>query len=147
MISAWCRGYGVFDVLRTYARSPFALRLHLERLQRSAQQIDLAMPWSLPELEEIVHRTLAHNRDIEPACDVTIRLIVTGGASAGFLLPEGHPSLLVLVAPVREPPAQRYSEGGALITVDIPRFMPRVKSINYIPAILGQQRARRCWGC
>lgn len=136
------RGYGVFDVLRTYARQPFALRPHLQRLQRSAQQIDLALPWSLQQLEEIVHSTLAANAAVEPGSDLTIRLIVTGGPSAGFLLPDGHPSLLVLVAPVRPQPAQHYREGARLITVDIPRFMPSVKSINYIPAILGQQRAR-----
>lgn len=135
------RGYGVFDVLRTYPRRPFALHLHLQRLQRSAQQIDLALPWSLEELEQIVYATLAHNADIEPDCDVTIRLIVTGGPSAGFLLPDGRSSLLVIVAPVRQQSTHHYSEGASLITIDIPRFMPSVKSINYIPAILGQQRA------
>ena len=136
------RGYGVFDVLRTYARQPFALRRHLERLERSAQQIDLPLPGSLERLEELVCETLARNAAVEPERDVTVRLIVTGGSSAGFLLPDGAPSLLILVAPVREIPAERYTEGAALITADIPRFMPSVKSINYIPAILGQQRAR-----
>ncbi len=41
------RGYGVFDMLRTYNRVPFHLQDHLARLQRSADQIDLAMPCSL----------------------------------------------------------------------------------------------------
>ena len=44
------RGYGVFDVLRTYGPVPFGLREHLERLYRSAEQIDLAVPWSMEEL-------------------------------------------------------------------------------------------------
>ena len=136
------RGYGVFDVLRTYERQPFALHRHLERLQRSAQQIDLPLPWTLERLEELVCATLARNAAVEPERDVTIRLIVTGGSSAGFLLPDGAPSLLILVAPVRGVPAERYTEGAALITADLPRFMPSVKSINYIGAILGQQRAR-----
>ena len=77
------RGYGVFDVLRTYGRAPFCLREHLERLQRSAAQIDLPLPWSLAELTAIVHATLARNE----AVDVTVRIVVTGGASPGFLLP------------------------------------------------------------
>jgi branched-chain amino acid aminotransferase len=136
------RGYGVFDVLRTYDRIPFALRRHLERLERSAQQVNLPLPASLDELERLVHATLARNAAVEPERDVTVRLIVTGGASAGFLLPDGNPSLLILVAPVRSVPGHHYTEGAALITADIPRFLPSVKSINYIPAILGQQRAR-----
>lgn len=136
------RGYGVFDVLRTYNRTPFALRRHLERLERSAQQINLPLPASIEGLEQIVQETLAHNAGVQPESDVTIRLIVTGGASAGFLLPDGPSSLLILLAPVRPAPAQHYTVGAKLITADIPRFMPSVKSINYIGAILGQQRAR-----
>lgn len=136
------RGYGVFDVLRTYNRVPFALRQHLERLQRSAQQINLSLPASLDGLEEIVQATLARNAAVQPESDVTIRLIVTGGASAGFMLPDGPSSLLILLAPVRGVPPQHYTDGAALITAQIPRFMPTVKSINYIGAILGQQRAR-----
>jgi branched-chain amino acid aminotransferase len=73
---------------------------------------------------------------------VTIRLIVTGGASSGFMLPDGEPSLLMIPAPVRAVPPEHYNEGASLITVDLPRFMPAVKSINYVPAILGQKQAR-----
>ena len=137
------RGYGVFDVLRTYDRIPFALDRHLTRLQRSAEQIDLPLPAPLAELERLVHECLARNVDIEPDADVTVRIIVTGGVSQSFMLPDGEPSFMILVAPVRAVAAHLYSEGASLITADIPRFMPSVKSINYISAILGQKQARK----
>ncbi len=141
------RGYGVFDVLRTYGGVPFALRPHLQRLQRSAQQIDLALPWTIEELEQLIHRLLALNAaatgHYPGESDLTIRLIVTGGVSADFLLPGNQPSLLILPAPVRTPPAQLYHTGATLVTADIARFMPSVKSINYIGAILGQKQARQ----
>jgi branched-chain amino acid aminotransferase len=137
------RGYGVFDVLRTYDRVPFALRRHLDRLQRSAQQIDLLLPATIERLEQLVYESLARNAGVEPAVDVTVRLIVTGGSAASFMLPEGESSLMIIVAPVRAVAAGYYSEGASLITVDIPRFMPSVKSINYVSAILGQKQARQ----
>lgn len=132
------RGYGVFELLRTYGTQPFGLQAHLARLQRSAAQIELELPWSLAELEAIVQETLARN---DPT-DVTIRILVTGGASSSLLMPEGRPSLLVMVAAVKPPPEHLYSEGASLITFNAPRFMPTVKTLNYITAIRGQQRAR-----
>jgi branched-chain amino acid aminotransferase len=132
------RGYGVFEVLRTYGDRPFGLRAHLDRLAYSAAQIELALPAPLPEIEAIVMETLTRNA----ARDVTIRIIVTGGASSSFLMPEDRPTLLVMLAPVKPYAAQMYADGAALITVDAARFMPTVKSLNYIPAIMGQRKAR-----
>jgi branched-chain amino acid aminotransferase len=137
------RGYGVFDVLRTYDRVPFALDRHLARLQRSAEQIDLPLPVPLDKLEQLVRECLARNAGVEPNADVTVRIIVTGGVSPSFMLPDGEPSFMILVTPVRAVAAHHYSEGASLITADIPRFMPSVKSINYISAILGQKQARK----
>ncbi|MFZ4849175.1 MAG: aminotransferase class IV [Caldilinea sp.] len=133
------RGYGVFEVLRTYGVRPFGLRAHLERLQRSAAQIELALPGSLEEIGQIVEATLAQN----DGCDVTARVIVTGGSSGTFLMPEDRPSLLVMVEPVRPFPESLYQTGASLITVDLPRFMPTVKSLNYVTAIRGQRRAKQ----
>ncbi|HAJ37306.1 MAG TPA: amino acid aminotransferase [Chloroflexi bacterium] len=132
------RGYGVFEVLRTYGDRPFGLRAHLDRLAYSAAQIELTLPEAPDAIETIVHETLTRNA----ARDVTIRIIVTGGASSSFLMPEDRPSLLVLLAPVKPYPAHLYTAGATLITIDAARFMPTVKSLNYIPAILGQRRAR-----
>jgi branched-chain amino acid aminotransferase len=133
------RGYGVFDFLRTYGRAPFRLREHLERLQRSAAAIDLPLPWSLEELERITHETLARN---PAASDVSIRLVVTGGHSPSFLMPGEQPSLYVLIAPMNPSNPAHYGEGAALITVDYERFLPSVKSLNYITAIMALKQAR-----
>ena len=132
------RGYGVFEVLRTYGAHPFGLHAHLDRLAYSAAQIELPLPEPRDAIETIVHATLTRNA----ASDVTIRIIVTGGASSSFLMPEDRPTLLVMLAPVKPYAAQIYADGAALITVDAARFMPTVKSLNYIPAILGQRKAR-----
>lgn len=133
------RGYGVFEALRTYGAQPFALREHLERLQRSADQIDLPLPGSLAELEAIVQATLAQN---DPT-NVIIRILVTGGPSTGTVTPDGKPSLLVIVAPVKPPMEHLYTHGARLISVDLQRFMPTVKSISYITAVMGQRRANQ----
>jgi branched-chain amino acid aminotransferase len=138
--TGFVRGYGVFDFLRTYGRTPFRLTDHLQRLQRSAAAIDLTMPWSLEELERIVYATMEHNPD---AMDVSIRLVVTGGHSPGFLMPGSEPSLIVLIAPINANPPQHFTQGATLISVDHERFMPSVKSLNYITAIMALKQAKK----
>jgi branched-chain amino acid aminotransferase len=134
------RGYGVFDLLRTYGRSPFRLAQHLERLQRSAARIDLTLPKPIDEIGRIVNQTLQVNPQ---ASDVSIRIVVTGGTSASFLMPEDHPSLIVMLAAVNPSNPAHFLDGAKLITVDHERFMPTVKSLNYITAIISLKEARK----
>ena len=58
---ALLRGYGIFDFLKTYNGQPIFLREHIERLQKSAEQIGLDLPWSRQELTNIVMQTLDKN--------------------------------------------------------------------------------------
>lgn len=136
------RGYGVFDVLNTYNRSPFHLRAHVERLQNSAASIRLDLPWSTAELEQLVHDLLARNYEANPALgEVAVRLIATGGSSANLFSPEQKPSLAILLVPMGPRDETLYAQGGHLITVEVERFMPTVKSLNYIGAIMAAQEA------
>jgi branched-chain amino acid aminotransferase len=134
------RGYGVFDLGRTYGRTPFRLREHIERLERSAAQIELALPWSADELEAIALETLARNPDMQ---DAAIRIVVTGGESASYMMPEEKPSLFVMVTPLNLPKQEIFVSGAKLVTVQGDRFLPTVKSINYIGAIMAMKKARR----
>ena len=133
------RGYGVFDFLRTYSGQPFRLVEHLRRLQRSAQLIELACPWDIETLADIAQDTLARNDYAESG----IHIIVTGGDSDDRFLPAGRSRLLVMVTPLQPPPAETYERGAAVVTVDMARRLPEAKTINYIPGITAQLKARR----
>ena len=135
---ALLRGYGVFDFLKTYKGKPIFLKEHIERLQRSAEQIGLDLPWSRGELINIVMQTLDKNN----LPDSNIRMVVTGGASPDFITPQGKPRLLVLVTPLAEQPKWWYSEGVKIITIDSERNIPAAKSIDYIPATIALKQAR-----
>ncbi len=133
------RGYGVFDMLRTYNRIPFHLQDHLARLARSADQIDLALPWSLAELESLVLETHGRN-DYDNAA---LRIIVTGGPSPDLGTPQGNPSLVIMVMPISLPQSEQYERGCKATAVEAVRERPSVKSLNYIGAIMAVQEATR----
>jgi branched-chain amino acid aminotransferase len=133
------RGYGVFDFMRTYRGKPIFLKEHIERLQKSAQQIGLELPWSQTELSDIVTQTLARNNFAES----NIRIVVTGGSSPDFITPQKNPRLLVLVTALPKLPAEWYSSGIKIISIDSARNIPGAKSIDYIPATIALREVRR----
>ena len=136
---ALLRGFGIFDFLKTYNGKPFLLKEHIERLQKSAAQIGLELPWPHRELVDIVRQTLDQNNQSES----NIRIVVTGGSSPDFITPQGKPRLLVLVTSQAEPPKSWYTEGVKIITIDSERNIPAAKSIDYIPATIALKQARR----
>jgi len=131
------RGYGIFDLFRTYNGRPFKMREHLIRLQNSAQGLDIPLRWTLDKLEGIVRELLARNAYPESV----VRIVLTGGPSENGFLPTGEPSLAILVTPLRPTPSEVFERGTAVITVPAHRFMPTVKTLNYIPAIIAVKQA------
>jgi len=133
------RGYGVFDFLRTYHGRPFRLLAHLERLENSARLIGLALPESLPTIATIVEETLRRNE----LSEANIRIVVTGGIAQDGITPAAQASLIVLVTPAKIYPLDFYSKGVKIITVEAERYLPGAKTINYIPAMLALQEAKK----
>lgn len=132
------RGYGVFDFFRTYGGLPIQIERNLQRLRNSAAVIRLEYPWTDNEIRDIVLETIRRNGFDE----ASVRLIVTGGSADDFITPQGQPRLLVYVEPVKPLPAQWYTDGVKVITVDEERHLPEAKSLNYIAAIIAQKAAR-----
>jgi branched-chain amino acid aminotransferase len=133
------RGYGVFDYSRSYGGKPFKLHEHILRLERSANAIDLRLPWSTAELEQIVQATF--DRNDYP--DAGIRIVVTGGPSDDFMTPHSQPSLLVMITPIKVNVAAQQAQGAKVTTVAMDRILPTVKSINYMGAVMAVEAAKR----
>ena len=113
------RGDGVFEVLRVYRGTPFALREHLDRLERSAANLRLGdVPRA--ELEVEIPTLLAERGDEE---DRLLRLVLTRG---------GHRLLLTEPAPDYSQPVQRR------LRHLLPAAHPRRRQV----ALLRRQHAR-----
>ncbi len=133
------RGYGVFDLFRTYSGKPFHWQAHLERLVGSAKRIGLTLAWQREELTAIVMETIRKNPEIRNAY---VRVVITGGASRDFATFEDKPRLLVLISPIPVYPDWWYQKGVKLITLYQERNIPDAKSIDYIPATMAMKKAR-----
>jgi len=132
------RGFGVFDLLRTLNGKPLFLEEHITRLQTSARQIGMELPWNSQKLIDIVMQTLQHNSFEES----NIRIVVTGGSSPDFITPQGKPRLLVLITRAPEFPQRWYTEGVKIITFASERSIPGAKSIDYVTATIALKQAR-----
>jgi branched-chain amino acid aminotransferase len=133
------RGYSAFESLRTYNRRPFHLDEHLTRLYRSAELIELEIPWSRDQITAIVQEIIARNTYKH----ASIRLLVTGGETEDSILPVGKPTLAVLISPLGERDMERFAQGYKLITTSLQRIAPEAKTTSYLAAIRALKEAKR----
>lgn len=134
------RGYGVCDIMRTYKGRPFFLNEHIQRLENSAKEIGLSLPWQTKEITNIVLETLKKNPSIDEA---NIRVIITGGSSSDFFYPQGNPRLLILITDMSKLPDAWYEKGVKVITHPLERTLPDAKVISYIPAAMALKQAKK----
>lgn len=131
------RGYSAFESLRTYDRRPFHLDEHLKRLYRSAELIELAIPWPASFIADVIAETIAQNSYKH----ASIRLLVTGGESEDGITPTSQPTLVVMITPLGERDMQRFARGIKLITTHLQREAPEAKTTNYMAAVRALKEA------
>lgn len=134
------RGFGVCDIMRTFDQKPYLITEHIERLQHSAQEIGLKLPWSDNEIASIVLKTLDKN-NLEG--EANIRIVITGGSSHDFFYPQGNPRLIVLITEMKPLPAEWYEDGIKVITRHAERSVPGAKVISYVSAALAMKKAKQ----
>lgn len=133
------RGLGAFETLRTYRGHPHALDAHLDRLGASVAA--LGIPYACdparvrPRLGEAIAATGYR--------EVRINLIVTPGAHTAGVFGAGHPTEVVILRELHEPPAWWYRDGIAAVTFTGARVVPRHKTTAYITGRDGLAAAAR----
>ncbi|HVU65815.1 MAG TPA: aminotransferase class IV [Ktedonobacteraceae bacterium] len=133
------RGYSAFEALRTYDRRPFHLGEHLERLYRSAELIDLAVPYTREEIAGVVRAVVERNTYRHAA----VRMLLTGGESEDGVMAVGQPKLIVMIAQLGERDPERFARGYRLMTTRLQRETPEAKTSNYTAAIRALKEAAR----
>ncbi|MGC8491860.1 MAG: aminotransferase class IV [Syntrophobacteraceae bacterium] len=134
------RGFGIFDALITYDKTPFHLEEHVRRLEKSAEYIGLQLHHTNSEICEIVRETVLRNPHHDGS---VIRIVYTGGISSDCLSPEGRGILMVMVTEKVQLPTHLYTEGAKVITVDAARFLPAAKSTCYLSAVFAKREAKK----
>ncbi|MCB1080503.1 MAG: aminotransferase class IV [Chlamydiia bacterium] len=133
------RGYGVMDYLRTYGGRPFRLREHLERFQKSAEEIGLGVPKSLEEMTTIVEEMIARSHFKE----TSVKVVLTGGVSPDQYLPIGNPTFFAVSYPFKPFPQHYFEQGIKVMTESYARPFPLAKSTQYLSAIVAMQKVQK----
>jgi branched-chain amino acid aminotransferase len=143
-------GEGVYEVLRTYGRTPFRFDAHMARLRASADRIALNVPLENSALASRIRATV--DAAALPG-DAYVRLLVTRGVGDLVYDPAACPSptIVIIVKPHVEPEAAVYRDGVRIALVPIVRnhplsINPLIKSNNLLNNALAMQHAYKQGG-
>jgi branched-chain amino acid aminotransferase len=134
-------GDGVFETLKVIDGRPFALRRHLDRLERSATGLGLDVPLSRDKLAAAIDETLAAAAGTgDPG---RVRITLTGGpAPLGSGRGTAGPTLIVAVAP-QDP----WEPDTTAVTVPWPRneraATTGLKTTSYAENVVALAEARK----
>ncbi|KKP67740.1 MAG: Aminotransferase class IV [Candidatus Moranbacteria bacterium GW2011_GWE1_35_17] len=132
------RGYGIFDAMRTANRALFCFNEHWNKFEKSTRELGLKIPISQEEFKNVVDVLLEKNNLKEAA----IKTILTGGKSDnGFYKSEDKETFLILVDDLDKfaVAEEFYKKGWKLISLEYQRYLPEIKSLNYLAPIKNQK--------
>lgn len=142
-------GDGVFETIKAVDGVPIFLARHMERLKNGARSIGMSARTLGPLMADIkagaIERLLRSNR--LNSGSAYIRVTVTRGIDAGGHLPQActQPTAIIRTKPLDEKAIQaRQTKGisAVLLRSHIPAI-PSVKTLNYLPNVLGRYEAAK----
>lgn len=134
-------GDGIYEVIRTYGGELFQAQAHLERLARSAQAIQLTLPYDLPKWMAYIKDGIdrAGYRESKVYLQVT-----RGVAPRDHQIPEGLvPTAVMTIREMSELDPRQREEGVGVVTLEDMRWgRCDIKSIDLLPNVLARRHAR-----
>lgn len=132
-------GDGVYEGIRYYDKKAFKMEEHLERLQRSAKNIRLQLPFSIEKIKSNIEK-LMKDSDINSG---NIYMQITRGvAGRNHPFPKKTQSTLVAYIIPFDRPVDNMKNGvKAYITEDIRWNRCDIKSLNLLANVLAKQEA------
>lgn len=137
------RGYyfgdGIYEVFRIYGGRIYEKEAHLRRLERSAREIRLPLPYEAAKIGQMIEKLVSK----EQIGDGTVYLQITRGiAPRSHLFPERPvPTLLAYCNRVERPTLQMERGIVAITAPDVRWLRCDIKSLNLLPNTLAKQDA------
>ena len=122
-------GLGLFETFRTWNGHPVLLDRHVERMQRSARELDLPLDSTdLPDIRAVSDLIEANRDSSAVDHDVRLRLTLSGGVAT---TPPSQPVLWMTAKPLLQPTriATAVITVSMQVTADDP--LARHKTLNY----------------
>ncbi len=149
-VSVFDHGYlygdGIYETLRAYGGKVFKLDEHIARLRRSADLLEIALPFDDNGIYKAVHDTLKENG----LGDSYIRITVSRGVGEIGLDPAlcPRPTMVIIAKPFKEYPAGMYENGIKVSITETRRnhpecLNPAIKSTNFLNNIMAKMEAKR----
>ncbi|HLS60107.1 MAG TPA: D-amino-acid transaminase [Virgibacillus sp.] len=138
------RGYqfgdGIYEVIGVYNRMPMLVDEHLQRLERSAKEIALKLPYSTESLKEKLLELIEKNDLVE---GILYFQVSRGSAPRWHEFPEADtPAVTVAYTRSEERMTGMEDDGGKAITTEDNRWLRcDIKSLNLLPNVLAKQKA------
>jgi D-alanine transaminase len=133
-------GDGVYEVIPVYAKKPFRMMEHLQRMQRSMDKIGLQNPHSIERWEALCNEMIERT----PHPDQGLYIQVTRGvAPRDHAFPkDATPTVFMMSNPMRKPPPQWHADGAAAITANDDRWYNNdIKSTALLGNVLARQKS------
>lgn len=139
------RGYqfgdGFYEVMKIYGGKIFTLKEHMDRLERSARELKISLPFSREEIEQKVKELVTENGAEEGA----IYLQITRGGSIRqhhFPGAETVPQLTAYPFSCHLPEKEQQEGVETVLTEDIRWKRCDIKSLNLLGNVLAKQEAK-----
>ncbi|OCT12141.1 D-amino-acid transaminase [Paenibacillus pectinilyticus] len=137
------RGYyfgdGIYEVFRVYQGELYEASAHMQRLERTASEVRIQLPYTSDEIIVILNKLIQQNELIEG----TVYLQITRGeAPRAHPFPiQAKPILLAYCSEVKRPLATIQNGIKAITEPDIRWLRCDLKTLNLLPNVLAKQAA------
>lgn len=138
------RGYqfgdGVYEVIGVYNGRPMMMEEHMERLERSANEIQLKLPYKITDLKRNLMELIARD-DLEEG--IIYMQVSRGVADRWHQFPAADvPAVIVAYTRAEERMTAVEDQGAtAVLTEDIRWLRCDIKTLNLLPNVLAKQKA------
>ena len=135
-------GDGIYELLRTYGKELFHLREHLTRLQSSAKEVEIALPYSPLQLEKIIRLGCRKSGYAETKVYIQV---TRGTAPRLHSFPDKVKPTVVMTFRKLDPiPEEARQKGVSIVSLEDIRWgRCHVKSLNLLPNVMAREHALR----